>query len=65
MKGGEDMAFGVKGPCYDCKYLNTEERNGEKVYCEWMKAYIEPDFEGCGHHDTDDQSLKYFRKYFM
>lgn len=54
MKGGEDMAFGVKGPCYDCKYLNTEERNGEKVYCEWMKAYIEPDFEGCGHHDTDD-----------
>ncbi len=48
------MAFGVSGPCFDCKYLNEEDRVGEKMYCEWMKAYIKPDFEGCGHHDTDD-----------
>ena len=46
------MAFGVSGPCYDCKYLKKDEKNGSKVYCEWHKAYIVPDSKGCGHHDN-------------
>ena len=45
------MAFGVKGPCFTCKYLNTSEKCGSKCYCEWRKVYITPDAEGCGHHD--------------
>jgi hypothetical protein len=48
------MAFGVSGPCYTCRYLNENETNGRKVYCEWLKAYIEPDGSGCGHHDKDE-----------
>lgn len=48
------MAFGVSGPCYDCKYLDESDRSGEKVYCEWLKSYIVPDAKGCGHHDTED-----------
>lgn len=47
------MAYGEAGTCYDCKYLNTSETNGSKVYCEWLKSYIEPDLKGCGHHYTD------------
>ena len=48
------MAFGVPGPCFDCKYLNENETSGSKVYCEWLKAYIKPDMKGCGHHDNDE-----------
>lgn len=48
------MAFGVSGPCYGCKYLDTSDTEGSKVYCEWLKAYIEPDSKGCSHHDTDE-----------
>lgn len=44
------MAFGVKDTCFTCKYLNMKEKSGSKVYCEWKKVYIKPDFEGCGHH---------------
>lgn len=46
------MAYGVSGPCYTCKYLNTKEKSGTKVYCEWMKSYINPEEKGCGHHDS-------------
>lgn len=45
------MAFGVADTCFTCKYLNWDERDGEKVYCEWIKGYIKPDTDGCGHHD--------------
>jgi hypothetical protein len=45
------MAFGVADTCFTCKYLNWDERDGEKVYCEWIKGYIKPDVDGCGHHD--------------
>ena len=48
------MAFGVSGPCFDCEYLNKDETNGSKVYCEWLKAYIEPDMEGCSHYRRDE-----------
>lgn len=41
------MAYGVNGPCYTCKYLTYD--NG-KPYCEWLKSYIKPDSDGCGHH---------------
>ena len=51
-KGVCEMAFGVSGPCFTCKYLNTRETSGGKVYCEWLKTYITPDSKGCGHHDS-------------
>lgn len=42
------MAFGVSDTCYTCKYLVYD---GGKPYCEWIKAYIKPDEDGCSHHE--------------
>lgn len=45
--------FGISGPCATCVYLNTNETSGSKVYCEWLKSYIKPDNDGCGHHKEE------------
>ena len=48
------MAFGVTGACFDCIYLKPNDTSGSKVWCEYHKAYIEPDVKGCGRHVKKD-----------
>ena len=42
------------GQCKYCKYCNTGEKDGYKVYCEWYKTYEDPDeVKECSHFDTN------------
>ena len=37
--------------CKYCKYINSNETWGCKWYCEWLRAYVDPDewHDDCSH----------------
>ena len=46
--------FGQKGPCFTCEYLKENEKWNGEVYCEYLKAYIKPDIEGCSNYIEEE-----------
>lgn len=39
------------GRCKECRYCNSSECKGYKLYCEWYGTYEDPDeIKDCNHY---------------